>query len=54
MNPQTNVKNDTLNSIQKSAFGWDVSGGGSNITLLNYGISNYYPDPSGVTNPSNR
>ena len=45
----TNINYNSLTSTQKSAFGWDVSGG-SNINILNYGISNYYPDNSGVTN----
>ena len=47
MNPQTNINYNSLTSTQRSFFGWDVSGG-SNFTLLNYGIKNYYPDPSGV------
>ena len=40
ISPEKNINYNSLTSFQKSAFGWDVSGG-SNITLLNYGISNY-------------
>ena len=54
MNLETNLNYNSLTSIQRYAFGWVVCGG-SNITLYNYGIINYYPDPSGVlTNSSNR
>ena len=46
MNPQTNINYNNLSSF-KIMFLWDVSRG-SNITLYNNGVSNYYPDPSGV------